>query len=82
MYDGLRTVSRFARKACKKIFWRPTLFFGRKIVDFPSKKQYRSDRFSPRTSFERSEKQCVTCHEIFRINFVSTLTTQNCLHPW
>ena len=52
-----------------------TLFFERKIYDFPFKKQRRSDRFPPRTPFERSEKQCVTYHEMFRINFVSLLKT-------
>ena len=51
-----------------------TLFFERKIVDFPSKKQRQSDRFSPRTPFGRSEKQCVTHHKMFIINFVSLLT--------
>ena len=34
-----------------------TLFFERKIYDFPFKKQRRSDRFSPRTPFERSDER-------------------------
>ena len=86
MYDRLLTVShafglmarnaliasleRRAKKDCLGL----TLFFGRKIVDFPSKKQRQSDRFSPRTPFGRSEKQCVTHHKMFIINFVSLLT--------
>ena len=68
---GLRTVSHafglMARNALiatlekrsNKVFLGPKFFFERKIVDFPFKKELRSDRFSPRTSFERSEKQCV-----------------------
>ena len=54
-----RTVFRFAQKACGEKSTGPTLFFERKIVDFPFEKQRQSDRFSPRTLFERSEKQCV-----------------------
>ena len=34
-----------------------SVFFGRKIVDFPSKKHARPDRLSPRTPFERSDER-------------------------
>ena len=71
MYDLLRIVSHAfglmapnaliasLERRARKFFLGPTLFFERKIVDFPYKKQRRSDRFSRRTPFERSEKQCV-----------------------
>ena len=63
MYDGLRTVSHafflMARNAliaslerrAKKGFLGLTLFFERKIYDFPFKKQRQSDRFFLRTPF-------------------------------
>ena len=69
MYDRLRTVSHafglMARNAliaslkrcAKKNFLGLTLIFERKIVDFPFKKQCQSDRFSPRTPFERSDER-------------------------
>ena len=51
------------KRRAKKVFLGLKLFFEWKIVDFPFKKQLQSDRFSPRTPFERSEKQCVTHHK-------------------
>ena len=53
----------------KKDFLGPKLFFLIKIENFYQKKWLRSDRFSPRTPFERSEKQCVPClNFILKIN--------------
>ena len=42
-----------------------TLFFERKIYDFPFKKQRQSYKDPPCTPFERSEKQCVSAERLF-----------------
>ena len=56
----------------KKIFKGRSCFFEGKIVDFSFKKQLRPDRFSRRTPFEQSEKQCVPylISQAFFNNFV------------
>ena len=59
MYDLLRTVYCFARKACEVRILGLALFFERKIVDFPFKKQRQSDRFSLCAPLFRRKKQCV-----------------------
>ena len=51
-------VFRYAQKACwKDFFWTERIFLIKPKVFL--KKHAQSDRFSLRTPFERSEKQCV-----------------------
>ena len=54
----------------------PELFFERKIVDFPFKKQLRSLKILFRMSFERSEKQCVNCVVCLEVILSTHLFTQ------
>ena len=44
-HDSLRTVFRYAQKACGRDFFRPNLLFLIKIFNFYQKQQIRSDRF-------------------------------------
>ena len=57
----IRTVSRYARKACMKGFLRTEVVFERKIVDFPFKNNFGPIDFLPHVFFFVEKKQCVPC---------------------
>ena len=73
--DLSRTVSRYARKACYERFFKERAYFLKENQRFSFKKYARSDRFSPRPPFSRSEKQCVKRAKIIPTNFSLRLLT-------